>query len=299
MNTGQARFEFLLFAQHGWADTGRDMAKLANTLTNTNTRAIVPSLNWWQTSIRIKPLIAAVETIAARNIKVYPQTPIKIIGHSMGGLIWLEVLNLHPEWWHLVHSLVVIGSPISGADLARRIDPFGIGIAIAGDLGRNRRQLAETIARKIPTLSIVSDLGMGHDGMVTIESSKFAYSKLVLLSDIGHAALKWHPAVVPVIKEFWANPQISPPPADNLVTKLIQRLQLVPGMTDASYQDFHKSQVVISFPHKITLRTWKNLLGVNHIYVAEGEKCLYAGYVGWMETSLLSQTIEQLKQEFA
>lgn len=161
----------------------------------------------------------------------------------MGGLIWLEVLKRHPEWHHRVHSLVVMGSPISGADLARTIDPFGIGIAIAGDLGRNRRAVAEQIACQIPTLSIASDLGWGHDGMVAIESSKFAYSKFVLLSGIGHAALKCHSAVVPIIQEFWANPQVSPSPSDNLVNKIIHRLRLVPGMTDASYQDFGRSQL--------------------------------------------------------
>lgn len=291
--------DFLLFAQHGWADTGRDIGRLAEVLANTNTRAIAPSLNWWQTSIRIEPLIQNIERIADREINNYPQTPIRIVGHSMGGLIWLEVLERHPEWWDLVESLVVIGSPISGADLARTIDPFGIGIAIAGDLGKNRRTLASKIAQKIPTLSIASDLGLGHDGMVTIESSKFAYSKFVVLSEIGHAALKCHPAVVPIIQEFWANPQVSQPPPDNLANKIIWRLHSLPGMTDASYRDFARSQVAISLPDGIIIRTWKNLLGVNHVYVAEGERCLYAGYVGWLESAILGQTLEQIERDFA
>ena len=288
--------DFLLFAQHGWADRGNDLSKLAQALATPNTYSIVPSLGILKTFISIELLVKQVEKIAVEAVSNYPETSLRIIGHSMGGLIWLEVLNRHPEWWHKVHSLVTIGSPIGGSDVARIIDLFNIGIGTAKDLGKNRRPLAEKIAQHIPTLSIASDLNAGSDGLVTVESSKFAYCKFVLISGIRHAALKCHPRIVSIIQEFWANPQIQSPPTTNLATKVIQHLQSVPGMTDASYKNIERSGIEISFTDGTTLRTWKNCLGVFYVFVSDKqEKCLYAGYVGWIHANELRQAINKLR----
>ena len=288
--------DFLLFAQHGWADRGDDIGKLAGALASTNTHLIVPSLGIVKTFINIELLVRQVEKIADEVINQYPETSLKIMGHSMGGLIWLEVLHRHPEWWHKVHSLVTIASPIGGSDIARIIDPLNIGIGMARDLGENRRPLAEKIAQHIPTLSIASDVNAGSDGLVTVQSSKFAYSKFVLVSGIRHAALKCHPSIVPIIQEFWANPQIEPPTKNNLSAKAIKYLQSIPGMTDASYQDLKKAQLAIALADGNTIRTWKNQFGVSYVFVVDKqEKCLYAGYVGWIHGAGLAKAIALLK----
>ncbi len=288
--------DFLLFAQHGWADRGDDISKLAQALATTNTHLVVPSLGIVKTFISIEPLVEQVEKLAIEAINNYPETPLRIMGHSMGGLIWLEVLDRHPEWWHKVHSLVTIGSPIGGSDVARIIDPFNIGIGTAKDLGKNRRPLAEKIAQHIPSLSIASDLNAGSDGLVTVECSKFAYCKFVLISGIRHAALKCHPRIVPIIQEFWANPQIESSSNTDLATKVIQHLQSVPGMTDASYKDIKRSRVKIIFADGTTLSTWNNLLGISHVFVTDKqEKCLYAGYVGWPHATGLAKAIDELR----
>ncbi|MGF1538885.1 MAG: alpha/beta fold hydrolase [Pleurocapsa sp.] len=297
MSTNHNSPDFLLFAQHGWADRGNDLAKLARALATPNTHLIVPSLGIINTFISIKILVKQVEQLAEEAINNHPETPLKIIGHSMGGLIWLEVLQSHPEWWHKVHSLVTIGSPIGGSDVARIIDPFNLGISTARDLGKNRRLLAEKIAQHIPTLSIASDVKAGSDGLVTVECSKFAHSKFVLVLGIPHAALKCHPQIVPIIQDFWANPRIESSPNTDLATKIIRHLQSVPGMTDASYKALKRSQVVMSFTDGISLRIWKNPVGVTHVFVTDQEeKCLYAGYVGWLHTKELSNAIAQLQR---
>ena len=287
--------DFLLFAQHGWSDNGNDIGKLAQAVASPNSLVIAPSLGLLKTYWRIEPLIQSVEKIVRQNLQQYPEIPWRVMGHSMGGLIWLEVLQRNPQWWQQVESLVVIGSPVGGADIARIIDPLGFGIGIARDLGKNRRQIAETIAQHIPTLSIAGDINGGSDGMVNLTTTQFNYCQFVCLSGIPHATLKRHPRLIPIIQEFWENPQINPPQKENLLTKVIQRLQSVPGMTDGNIKDFPKAQAKIKFPSGIALHTWQNSLRVDHIFVTDEQgNCVYGGYVGWLDAPELKKVLAEI-----
>jgi hypothetical protein len=291
--------EFVLFAQHGWADGSKAIAALARAAATPNTAIVTPDLGWVKTWIRIEPLVQHVERIATDGIASYPHTPIKIIGHSMGGLIWIEVLSRHPEWWSQVHSLVLIASPVGGADLARIFDPLGMGIGMARDLGLNRREMAELIAEVIPTLVIAGDIDNGSDGTITVETTKFSYAKFVCLPGLCHAVLKNHPDVVETIQRFWANPPIPVRSEPELSVKLIQRLQAVPGMTDAHRRDFYRSNLYLRFNDGTTIRTWKNPLQVEHVFVADNQgQCLYAGFVGWIHAEDLRKTLEDIKKQF-
>ena len=291
--------DFIVLAQHGWSDNGNDMGKLAKAVAKTETLVIAPSLGLLKTYWRIEPLIRQLEKIILETIKQYPDLSLRIMGHSMGGLICIELLHRHPELWHRVHSLVVIGSPIGGSNIARVIDPLGIGIGMARDLGKNRREIAITIAQNIPTLAIAGDLGFGTDGLVTVENTKFAYSKFIRVPGGVHAALKRNRNLIPIIQEFWLNPQISDSPEDNLANRIIQRLQKLPGMTDDHYRNFKRSQPYFIFPEGIQIRTWKNLAGVDHVFVADDRgTCLYSGYVGWLHASQLRQTLVELMNNF-
>ncbi len=290
--------DFILFAQHGWSDNGNDIGKLAKAVAPAETLVISPSLGLLKTYWRIEPLIKQLENIALETINQYPDLPVRIMGHSLGGLICVELLHRHPELWHRVHSLVVIGSPMGGSKIARMIDPLGIGIGMARDLGKSRREIAAKIAQNIPTLAIAGDLGSGTDGLVTVENTKFAYSKFIRVPGGAHAALKRNHKLIPIIKEFWLNPQISDPPVSNLATRIIQRLQKVPGMTDTDYKNFERSQIQLIFPGEIKILTWKNPAGIDHVFVADGTgKCLYGGYVGWLHASQLRQTLAELVNE--
>ena len=272
--------DYLLFAQHGWADTGNDIGKLVKQAADPQALIIAPSLGLLKTFIRIQPLIEQVETIAAETISNYPNIPIRIVGHSMGGLIWLEVLNRHPQWWHQVHSLILLGSPVGGSNIARLIDPLGIGIGTARDLGKNRRNLASKIAQQIPTLAIASDLGMGTDGLVTVENTKFDYANWLLISDIPHSAMKYHPEIIPLMQNFWTNPHLGLSPKKTQLNQLIQSLRSIPGMTDADYRNFERSQIIATFADGCNLHLWNNPLGMPHVYLSQKQRCLYAGYVG-------------------
>ena len=293
--------DFILFAQHGWADNSQAIAALSRTVATPNTLIVAPDLGYVATWLRIQPLIQKIERTAIDIIARYPTTPIRIIGHSMGGLIWLELLNRHPEWWPLVESLVLVASPIGGADLGRIIDPLGFGIGIARDLGINRRQLAQTIAQVIPTLIIAGDIDGGSDGTITVESSKFIHANFVCLPGLSHAVLKTHQTVAATIRNFWlkpTKPAISTIEQD-LSTLLIQRLQLVMGMTDAHRRDFYRAKVLMTFKDGINILTWKHPLQIEHVFVANrlGE-CLYGGFVGLIHANGLRQTLEEIKKEY-
>lgn len=192
---------FLLFAQHGWADTSSAIHQLATTLAPPD-RIITPNLGWFKTWVRIEPLIQQVEAIALQQLQTHPNAPWRILGHSMGGLIWLELLDQHPEWRPRVHSLVLVASPVGGSKLAHYLDPFQWGLGIARDLAKNRRSVAENIAQQIPTLSIGGSVFWRTDATIHIKSTQFKHSQLKTVSVLHHP-LKNHPCLTPIIQEFW------------------------------------------------------------------------------------------------
>lgn len=292
--------DFILFAQHGWADRSLDIAGLARAVAPPKTAIVTPDLGWVKTWLWMEPLIEHVERVATETIASYPNTPIRIIGHSMGGLIWLEVLNRHPEWWQQVECLVMVASPVGGAHLARIFDPLEMGIGIARDLGRNRRQIAELIAEVIPTLVIAGDIDNGSDGTVIVEATKFAHAKFVCLSGISHAALKNHPSLVQIIRDFWACPEKHVSTEPEILTMLIQLFRSVPGMTDAHPRDCDRAKPFMTFEEGITILTWKSPLQVDHVFITNSEgQCLYGGFVGWLHAEDLRKTLEDVKKQYS
>ena len=287
---------YLLFAQHGWADTHRDIARWANGIADQDAVVIAPNLGFWRTWWRMTPLVDQVDEIASAWHQQFPTVPKRIVGHSMGGLIWLEVLERHPDWWPTVERLSLVGSPVGGADLGRILDPLGWGIGMARDLGRNRRPLAETIAQQVPTQIVVSDFDGGSDGTVTLQCSRFRYGQYVELSDIRHDALKRHPQVAQVVRHFWQTAPQVPTQNEQYIDTVIAQLQAVPGMTDAHERDFVRSQPWAELPHQLTLHTWVNPFGVHHVFLADHHgRCRFAGFVGWIHTAGLHGTLENIR----
>jgi hypothetical protein len=293
--------DFILFAQHGWADNRRAIADLVKRLVTPKTIAIAPSLGYFKTWLRIEPLIETVEKYAMVTLDKYPNTPMRIIGHSMGGLIWLEILNRHPEWHGRIHSLVLIASPLGGASLGRIFDPFNIGIGISRDLGKNRRAIAEQIAASIPTLVIAGNVDGGGDGTIAIGSTKVRHAHFICLPGLSHPVLRNHPRTEAAIRGFWSDPQTLEKTSElTVVDEVIQRLQSVPGMADAHQRDFHKATTAIVLKDGSSIRLWWNRVRVEHVFVASPqEEFLYGGFVGWIHVKTLQQTLKEIKQKYA
>ncbi len=288
----------ILFCQHGMADTNKPMTKLANILASSDVHVLVPDLGYFNTLVQIKPLIQKVEKLAEETFEKYSNIPTRIVAHSLGGLIWVEILSHHRQWWDRIESLVLLGCPIGGADLARIVDPFGWGVGIAKDLGKNRRFLAEKIAAVIPTLVVAGNSTGGGDGTIPLESTKLKHAHFVCLDGVSHPQLRDdHPDVVKTIQEFWSQPrQPLPASEDSLISDLIFYFRRLPGITDASERDFSKAETVLSFSDGTTIRTWTNMVGVLHVFIGNPQnKCQYAGFVGWIHTAGLQDAIESLK----
>ncbi|MEO0455283.1 MAG: lysophospholipase [Cyanobacteria bacterium P01_A01_bin.114] len=290
---------YILFAQHGWADTHTQISQLARSLTPGQAAMVAPNLGFVKTWWRIEPLVAQVEKIAAKHCEEAPDLPKRIVGHSMGGLIWLEVLNRNPQWWPQIQSLTLVASPVGGADLGRIFDPMGWGIGIARDLGTNRRFLAERIAQHIPTQIIASDMDGGSDGTVTLQCTQFRHAQYVKLSGIHHSRLKAHPEVAAAIVDFWANPTRPATATDPTCDDVVDQLRAIPGMTDAHYRDFGKAQVWATLKDGLTLRVRKNLLGIHHVFLADrDDTCQFAGFVGWLDTAAMYEVLNGIRTDF-
>jgi Serine aminopeptidase, S33 len=296
---------YILYAQHGWADTHREIQQMARKMAHVQAMVIAPDLGYLRTWWRIQPLIEDVDQIASKLHQRYPNCPKRIIGHSMGGLIWLEVLKRHPDWWPTIEFLTLVASPVGGSDWGRIVDPMRAGIGIARDLGTNRRELAETIAQQIPTQIIAGNSDGGSDGTVTLQCTQFAGARYVELSGIKHEKLKNHPAVAEAISQFWADPNFIAPsetqlaPTTGPIYDVIQRLRSIQGMTDAHYRDFPKAKPWALLNHDLSLHTWKNPAGVHHVFLADRDnRCWFAGYVGWFDTDRLYHTLKAIKAAY-
>lgn len=83
------------------------------------------------------------------------------------------------------------------------------------------------------------------------------------------------------------------------VIKIVNRLQSVPGMTSADKTQVQYASSLISFKDGMTIQTWKNLVGVDHVFVIDQHgSCCFAGYVGWIHFDGLHKALESIRQEF-
>ena len=296
---------YVLFVQHGWHDTNRRVYRLGQSLADEHTEVIAPNLGLVKTWWRIEPLIEQVEQVAIATQQQHPDRPWRIIGHSMGGLIWLELLQRHPEWWPQITSVSLVSSPVGGADLGRIFDPFRWGIGIARDLGTNRRPIAEQLARHLPVQTIASDYDGGSDGTVPIQCSQFRHARYTQLSGIRHDNTKDHPDVIAAIQHFWTTlPEVSGvsggTAAVPLEDAIISQLQTIPGITDAHLRDFSRATIWANLANGFTLRTWRHPLGIHHVFLADAQnRCRFAGFVGWPDTQGLYMGMDAIQQRYA
>jgi len=299
------RPEYILFLQHGWADTFRPVLELGKRLvpdfSGENVEIVSPNLGWFRTWWKMKPLVDQIESVAEYYRTQYPGVPWRVVGHSMGGLIWLELLDRHPEWCQHVSFLVLVGCPVGGSDLARVVDPLRVGLGIATDLGTCRRSLAERIAREVPTLSIAGDVGGSHDGTIPVQSTQFLFAGHCVIGGLRHEVLKNHDRVVEVIRSFWSECEeeaiLSGPTA---LDEILQRLQAIRGMTDTNHRGFVRAKFWKSINPQMHLRVWVNSFAVHHVYLTtSGGFCLFAGFVGWGDTKDMYQQLDQVILDFA
>jgi hypothetical protein len=84
----------------------------------------------------------------------------------------------------------------------------------------------------------------------------------------------------------------------NVTEEAIAILDSVPGMTGAHHRDFKSSNPIIRLRDGTAVRTWKNPLGVDHVFLADpNDRMVYGGYVGWMHSDGLNDAIAQIRRD--
>lgn len=82
------------------------------------------------------------------------------------------------------------------------------------------------------------------------------------------------------------------------VMQLVNQFQRVQGITDANKTDFPKSHPHLIFRNGVTVHTWKNYAGVDHVFITDHSgRCIYGGYVGWIHSKYLQNVLQTLRQE--
>jgi pimeloyl-ACP methyl ester carboxylesterase len=292
VNTTPERIETLLFAQHGWADNNQAMLSFGREVAGPGELVIAPNLGYVRTWLRIEPLIATAERAVTDALGQHPQARIRAIGHSMGGLIWIEMLTRHPEWLARTDRLVLIGCPVGGAQLAGILDPLGL--TIGRDLRVDRRARAEAIAAEVPTLTVVGDLLGQHDGTVSHESARLVNARFVLTPAASHAALRNHRTVAGLVRSFFNDPD--PPAVDH--ASLAARFQAIPGIIAAEPGLMLVAKIVMMLADGTTIRTLTPMPGLELIFVADGEgRCRFAGAVPWTARAAYQLALAEARDE--
>jgi pimeloyl-ACP methyl ester carboxylesterase len=276
----------LIFLQHGLSDSIAPFQSLARQLPSDGALICTPKLDRLHTWLHMKPLIDTTEDRVAALLTAYPQLPVRAIGHSMGGLIWLELLQRHPEWHARVEYLTLVASPVAGATLARGIDPFGWGLGVARDLAQDRRALAEQIASAIPTLVIAGE----RDRIVPPTETRVAGARWLCLPTLNHETIRDHQMTARMITRFWDGALDT-----GATNAVIVALRRAPGIKDAHPRDLPKAQLAALLSDGGALRTWTNPLGYEHVFVVDHTGDLrFGGFVRPNRAAALRQMVAQL-----
>ncbi|HEY9879443.1 MAG TPA: hypothetical protein V6D29_13385 [Leptolyngbyaceae cyanobacterium] len=87
---------------------------------------------------------------------------------------------------------------------------------------------------------------------------------------------------------------------DGIQREVAAILDKVPGITAAHPRDFEKALPIMMLKDGTTVRTWKNLVGVDHVFLANKNGQMIRGaYVGWIHNQGLQQAIAKIRREFS
>jgi hypothetical protein len=85
---------------------------------------------------------------------------------------------------------------------------------------------------------------------------------------------------------------------NDLAKEIRQRLWKVPGMTPANLSGFKNSELFAYLPNQVTIRTWKNMVSIYHVFIQQDDKCVFGGFVDWVNSPHLEETLEEIKRRF-
>ncbi len=140
----------------------------------------------------------ALASAIRRMLETFPDQPLDVVCHSMGGLILRETLHENPDLAARVRTILTLGSPHHGTAAARgplRVWPE------AGGLHRRSDWIAELpgFAETAPEARIVTVAGTADYVVYPVETCHLPGSEAVDAVGLGHAGLLAHPDVMSLV----------------------------------------------------------------------------------------------------
>ena len=127
------------------------------------------------------------------------RAPVHLVGHSLGGLVVLQMLANHPEL--AVKRVVLLGSPCMGSTAARHLARFHFGRAIIGRaIGQWRQEDGILAARQfqIGVIAGTQPFGLGrlvmklprpNDGVVLVDETRLPGAADHITMRVSHTGL--------------------------------------------------------------------------------------------------------------
>lgn len=85
----------------------------------------------------------------------------------------------------------------------------------------------------------------------------------------------------------------------NVTKEVMAILENVPGMTSAHHRDFKSSDPIMRLRDGTVVRTWKNPIGVDHVFLGDrNDKMIYGGFVGWIHSESLQKALIRIRRDF-
>ena len=135
--------------------------------------------------------------------------------------------------------------------------------------------------------------------LVTFGGSIGMMGTIAVIGIAGLIAAAWAKCSIWVINQINTQRSNVANSVSNITEKVIKVLENVPGMTFANERDFNKSRPIFMLRDKTVVRTWKNPVGVDHIFLADRNgKIIYGGFVGWIHSDDLKQAINRIRENF-
>lgn len=145
-----------------------------------------------------------------------------LVGHSMGGLLILQMLNEYPEL--SVSRAVLLGSPVQGSTVARRLSRRWWGQWLvgtnAGLLGQGVRAPKQTQIgilagnRNVGVGRVLGGVGGQGDGTVAVRETRLEGAHDHVVLPVTHTGMVVSSAVAKQVDHFLLNGRFNPPQAD-------------------------------------------------------------------------------------
>lgn len=84
----------------------------------------------------------------------------------------------------------------------------------------------------------------------------------------------------------------------DVMTEVVEILNNVPGINPAHSRDFWRATPLFTLQDGSVLKTYKNPLGVDHVFIADNyNSMVFGGFVGWIHSKGLQEAIEIIKRD--